>query len=146
MPFHFPLATVLRYRQSIEQRERLGLERMQQENAQVEMQIRQTEDECAATSQNRMAEMSRGMSGAEMQTAYEYQKALEQQRDALRVRLQDLKKEWRQQLSNYEAARRNRETLEKLREKQLDVYNREQAKRAQATIDDLFLSRRERSN
>jgi flagellar export protein FliJ len=48
-------------------------------------------------------------------------------------------------LAAYQLARRNRETLEKLREKQFDLYTREQAKREQAVIDDLFLSRRGRS-
>ena len=34
--------------------------------------------------------------------------------------------------------------LRELREKQLDAYTREQAKREQAVIDDIFLSRRGR--
>jgi flagellar biosynthesis chaperone FliJ len=60
--------------------------------------------------------------------------------------LQELKIKWRQYLASYELARRNRETLEKLRAKQLEAYVREQGKREQAVTDDLFLSRRRRGN
>jgi flagellar export protein FliJ len=146
MPFHFPLATVLRYRESIEQRERLALEKIQQEIAGVELQIRQTNDARSVASENRIAGLSQGTSAAEMQAGYEYQKTLEQLSEILRARLQDSKKKWQQQLVTYEAARRNRETLDNLREKQHEVYNREQAKREQAAADDLFLSRRSGSN
>ena len=146
MPFHFPLAAVLRYRESIERRERLALERIQQEIARVELQIRQIEDACSRASERRGAELARGMSAAEMQSAYEYQQALEQQGDTLRSQWLEWKKRWRQQLTAYELARRNRETLERLRAKQLEIYSREQAKRGQAIIDDLFLSRRRGSN
>jgi len=146
MPFHFPLATVLRYRESIEQRERLALEKIQQEIAGIELQIRQTDDACSAASENRVAGLAHGTTAAEMQAAYEYQKALEQLSAILRARLQDSKKKWQQQLVVFEAARRNRETLEKLRQQQREVYNREQAKREQAAADDLFLSRRRSSN
>ncbi len=146
MPFHFPLATVLRYRESIEQRERLALEKIQQEIAGIELQIRQTSDACLAAGKNRSAALAQGTSAAEMQSAYEYEKALELQGEILRVRLQDSKKKWQQQLAVYEAARRNRDTLEKLRQQQREVYIREQAKREQAAADDLFLSRRRSSN
>jgi flagellar export protein FliJ len=146
MPFNFPLATVLRYRESIEQREQLALERIQNEITRVELQIRQVDDECSAATEKRGAELTQGMSAVEMQSAYEYQRALEQQGEALRALLQDLKKKWQQQLASYEIARRNRETVDELREQQLEAYSREQAKRAQAAIDDVFLSRHRRSN
>jgi flagellar FliJ protein len=146
MPFHFALAAVLRYRESIEQREYLALERIQQQIARVEQQIRHTEDQFSVAVQKRAEELARGIRAAEMQSAYGYEKALEQQRESLRAQWQALKLKWRQQLTSYEQARRNRETLGKLREKQLEVFNREQAKRGQAVIDDLFLSRRKRSN
>jgi flagellar export protein FliJ len=146
MAFHFTLAAVLRYRETIEQRECHALERIQQELARVELQIRQNESDSSAAMRNRVAELTEGVRAVEMQAAYEYQKALEQQREVLRARWQELKVKWRQQLKCYELARRNLETLDKLRQKQLEVYCREQAKQEQAMIDDLFLSRRRRSN
>jgi flagellar protein FliJ len=146
MSFHFPLAAVLRYRESIEQREYYAIEKTQQEIARVEARIREVEEDCAKATKDRAAELAQGIRAAHVQSAYEYQTALEQQRDMLLNLLQELKKKWRQQLASYDVARRNRETLEKLREKQLDAYNREQAKREQATMDDIFLARRNRDN
>jgi flagellar FliJ protein len=145
MAFHFPLAAVLRYRESIEQREYLALEKIQQQITWVEQQIHQTENQFSTAVQRRADELARGISAAEMQSAYGYETALEQQKEALRIQWRELKLKWRQQLTSYEQARRNRETLGKLREKQLEVFNREQAKRGQAVIDDLFLSRRRRN-
>jgi flagellar export protein FliJ len=146
MSFHFPLAAVLRYRESIEQREYFALEKTQQEIARVEVQICQVEVDCSAVGQNRAADLAKGIRAADVQSAYEYQIALEQQLEALRALLRELKVKWRQQLASYDVARRNRETFEKLREKQLDTYSREQAKREQAVMDDIFLSRRRRGN
>lgn len=146
MAFQFPLAAVLRYRESIEQREYFALEKIQQDIVRVELKIRQAENDCSVATQNRLAELAHGTRAAVLQSAYDYQSALEQQSEALQALLQELKAKWRQQLASYELARRNRETLEKLRAKQLDTYSREQAKQEQAVIDDLFLSRRRRSN
>jgi flagellar FliJ protein len=141
MSFRFPLATVLRYRESLEQREYFALERIQQEVSHVELRIRQVEEELSAAVHNRAAQLAHGVPAAEVQTAYEYSRALEEQDQGLQNLLKEAKMKWRQQLASYELARRNRETLEKLREKQFEAFSKEQAKREQAVIDDLFLSR-----
>lgn len=146
MPFRYPLATVLRYRASLELREYLALEKLQQELTLVELKIRQLENDFTVAGKNRTTELAQGTSAVSVQAAYDYEKALEQYREVLRSRWQERKSAWRQQLASYERARRNRETLEKLRDQQLEAYNREQAKRSQAAIDDLFLARRRGSD
>lgn len=146
MSFQFSLAAVLRYRESIEQREYFALEKTQQEIARTEACIEHSERQCAKATQDRVAELAKGTRAADVRTAYEYQTSLEQQLELFRALLQELKLKWRQQLASYTAARRNRETLEKLREKQLDAYTREQAKREQSVMDDIFLARRGRGN
>jgi flagellar protein FliJ len=145
MAFDFPLAAVLRYRESLEQQEYFLFEKIQQEIAQVELRIGQVEEACSVAEKNRTAELARGIRAVEVQTAYEYERFLEQQREALQALWRELKTKWRQQLAAYELARRNRETLAKLRERKLEAYMREQAKREQATLDDIFLSRHGRS-
>jgi flagellar export protein FliJ len=142
--FHFPLAAVLRYRESIEQREHLALERLQQEIARVGMRMRQIEEARATATQGFLTDLTRGTRAAEVQAAYEHQRALERQHEALETLSQELNKKWREQIVTYELARRNRETMENLRQRQLEAYRREQAKREQAVIDDLFLMRRRR--
>jgi len=146
MSFQFLLAGVLRYRESIEQREYFAIERTQQEIARTEAGIQQIEQDCAKATQDRAAELAKGTRAADVEAAYEYQTALDQQLEALRGLLHELKVKWRQQLACYTAARRNRETLEELREKQRDAYSREQAKREQSVMDDIFLARRGRGN
>ena len=146
MPFQFPLATVLRYRESIEQREHFALEKLQTEIAGVTGRILQTEEECAKAAQNREATLAQGIRAVELKFEYEYHRALEEQLDALRSLLRELKTKWNHQLVCYQVAQRNRKTLEKLRDNQLETYSRERAKREQATIDDIFLSRRRRGN
>ena len=144
MSFQFPLAAVLRFRESIEQREYLALERVQQDIVRVEVRIRQAQDELSVAIQKRVGELALGTRAAAMQSAYQHEKAMEQEIEQLRSLWQELKMKWRQQLATYEQARRNRESLEKLREKQLNVYDQDKAKREQAIVDDLFLARRRR--
>jgi flagellar export protein FliJ len=146
MPFQFPLAAVLRYRESIEQREYLALERIQQDIVRVELRISQVESDFSAAMQSRIGDLAQGTRAAVMQSAYEYEITLERAIEQLQALRQELKMKWRQQLAAYELARRNRDTLEKLREKQLDAYKQERARREQAVMDDLFLARRGRSN
>jgi flagellar export protein FliJ len=146
MSFQFPLAAVLRYREGIEQREHFALEKLQIEVAGVTVKIGQIEQECSTAAENRAAKLAQGMPAAELQFAYEYHRALKEQLDGFRKLLQELRMKWSQQLACYQLARRNRKTLEKLREKQLETYSRERAKREQAVLDDIFLSRRRRGN
>ena len=141
MPFEFSLAAVLRYRESLEQREQLALERLQQATVVVEKSIRTVDEACSHAAKSRAHQMNQGMVAAEVQTSYEYQVSLERQREALRAQLQTLKVQWQRQLRNYESARRNRETLEKLRCQQLEAYNLERARRVQRAIDDAHLAR-----
>ncbi len=146
MPFQFPLAAVLRYRESIEQREYLALERVQQEIVRAELKISQTENDHAQAMQERAKDLAKGTRAAVLQSAYEYETVLEQEIVRQRTFWQELKLKWRQQLAAYELARRNRETLEKLRENQLNAYNQDMARREQAVMDDLFLARRKRGH
>ncbi len=146
MSFQFPLAAVLRYRESIEQREYLALEKIQQDVVRVELRISQVDSDWLAAIRERTADLAHGTRAAVMQSGYEYERVLEQERERLRGQWQELKLKWRQQLASYELARRNRETLEKLRKKQLDAYNQERAKREQAVVEDLFLARRRRTH
>ncbi|MFY9645010.1 MAG: flagellar FliJ family protein [Terriglobales bacterium] len=144
MPFHFPLAAVLRFRESIEQREHLALETIQRDISRVELRIREVEEADNAATKIRTDDLAHGKRAASMQSEYQHQSSLARQREGFESLLQELKIKWRQQLAAYQLARRNRETLEKLRENQLDAYTREQNKREQAVIDDIFLSRRGR--
>ena len=144
MAFRFALAAVLKYRESLEQREYLALEKTQQEIVQTKIALDQCEKRRSAATRRREADLRRGVTSVHLQAAYEEETALEEQGEKLRAHLRQLQVQRENCLKAYELARRNRELLDKLRTRQLDAYRHDQAKRQQATLDDVFLSRRRR--
>jgi len=144
MAFRFALAAVLKYRENLEQREYLALEKTQQEIVQTKIVLHQCEERRSAATRRREADLRRGVTSVHLQAAYEEETALEEQGEKLRAQLRQLQVQRENCLKAYELARRNRELLDKLRMRQLDAYRRAQAKREQATLDDVFLSRRRR--
>jgi flagellar export protein FliJ len=146
MAFRFSLGAVLKYREGIEQREFLLLEKLQNEVALAEQRIRQIDQAFSAAEQARAKELADGVCGADLKSAYEYRAALEQQRQLHLTQLKEARFKWQRQLRSYQEARRSRETLASLRDKQMEAYVREQHKREQNTLDDIFLSRRKRQS
>lgn len=144
MAFRFVLAAVLKYRESLEQREYLALERIQQEIAQMERRIRKCEEREYAAAKRREADLGRGLPSIHLQAAYEAELALQKQREEMQGKLQELQGKRQECLKAYEEARQKREVLDNLRLRQLDAYRRDQAKRQQIMLDDIFLSRRRR--
>lgn len=144
MAFRFALAAVLKYRESLEQRAYLALERVQQDIVQTEQHMLACEERYSAARMRRNSDLGRGITSVHLQAEYEEELALKQEMDRLRMQLQQLHAKRQECLKAYEAARRNREVLDDLRVQQFEAYRREQAKREQKTLDDVFLSRRKR--
>jgi flagellar export protein FliJ len=144
MAFRFTLAAVLRYRESVEQREYLALQKIQQEIAQTEALIHRFQEQHSAARKCREAELARGIASIHLQAVYEAELALEKQLDRLQAQRQELEGKRRQCLKTYQLARQKREVLDNLRVRQLEAYRRAQAKRQQNTLDDIFLSRHRR--
>ena len=145
MAFEFKLAAVLRYRESLEQREYLALQRIQQEITQLEAQIQRCQEQYAAARNRRETELARGIASIHLQAVYEEELALEKHLDKLQAQRKELEGRRQQCLKTYQLARQKREVLDRLRVRQLEAYRRAQAKRQQNTLDDLFLSRYRRS-
>ncbi|HXY13107.1 MAG TPA: flagellar FliJ family protein [Terriglobales bacterium] len=144
MPFHFPLAAVLKFRESLERREYLALVRIQHEIMAIEAQLRQIEEWRLAAVQRREADLAKGVASVYLQDEFHREFALEQRRDALKVKLEETKLRHTAHLKSYQEARQKREVIDELRQRGLEAYTRQQAKRQQAVMDDLFLSRRRR--
>src|ERR1700677_5036785 len=123
MSFQFPLATVLRYRESIEQREYFALEKIQQEIVQVELKISQAEDDRSAAAKSRAGDLAQGTHAIAIQSAYEYEKALDQEVQRLRVEWRELKIKWRQQLASYEMGRPHPESPPKKHPNKTKIMN-----------------------
>lgn len=145
MAFHFSLAAVLLYRESLEHREYIALEQIQQEITRTEAHILQVEEWRVTASQQRAAELARGVHSVQLQQAYEHELALERYRDLQQDKLRELKNHLQQQLRSYEVARQKRRVLDELRGHQFEAYTRGQVRRQQHLLDELFLARRRRS-
>ncbi len=145
MAFRFPFAAVLNYRESLEQREYLALEKVQLEIAQQERRIQKCEERRAVAAKRREAELGRGIPSIHLQAAYEEELSLWRQHEELLAGLKELQAKRQECMKAYELARQKREILSELRTRQWDTYRREQAKREQIMLDDIFLSRRKRT-
>jgi flagellar FliJ protein len=142
MAFRFSLAAVLKYREALELREFAALEKAQQEIARLQAQIQEAEQDRKSKEQSRAQELQRGMRSQHLQDAIDDELAVERYRDELAKTQAELDAKRQELLKSYQEARRNREVFEKLRDRKLDEYTREQNRSQQAAIDDLFLSRR----
>jgi flagellar FliJ protein len=143
MSFRFSLAAVLKYREALELREFAALERVHQEIAALEANLDAAEKDRLALESSRAEDLTRGMRALHLQDAIERELILERYQKDLRKKHQELALKRQELLKAYDESRRKRELLEKLRDRKLADYLRAQTKVEQATIDDLFLARRQ---
>ena len=142
MGFRFPLAAVLRLRESLERREYLALQALHSQVAEVRSDIKALEQALVQARIQRANQLKDGLSAAHLQLELAGEARIQQKRQSLLAKLADLQTKVKEQISKYQQARRERETLEALRRKQLEEYTREQAVREQQANDELFLLRR----
>jgi flagellar FliJ protein len=144
MAFRFPLATVLRVRESIEKREENALQRIQLEMARVARQIEELNAavEQAHARQNRA--LREPMRAGELHATFEGIQAAARAKSALLVSLQGLEQQRLKQMKVYQAAHRDHETMINMRNEQRDAFEVEQARSQQKYLDDIFMARRHR--
>jgi flagellar FliJ protein len=145
MAFAFSLATVLRFREILEDREERLLQKILFEMAQVRENLERTEAAIAGTDKSRREEILKPLIGHHFQASYEEAKALKQTREELIATIGKLEQLRDRQVSVYEAARRNREMLTDMREEKRGAYEADIERREQKILDDNFIARRGRS-
>jgi flagellar export protein FliJ len=145
MAFRFPLATVLRVRESIEQREERALQKIQLEMARVAHQIEELNEAMAKAHAAREQALRKAMPGGELQSMLWQVQAAGETKKALLVTLQELEKLRLQQMKVYQAAHRDHETMINMFNEQRDVYEVDQARSQQKYLDDIFMARRHRA-
>ena len=145
LAFRFPLAPVLRVRESIERREELALQRAELEVARAQRRLDEltiavgkcAEDRDRALQQPtpayRVRELQEEMNLllAARQTAADLLGKVCEQRDVQRER--------------YQAAHNGRRMLTDMRARQKDAYEQDQVRAQQKRLDDIFASRRQRT-
>lgn len=142
MPFTFPLHAVLHLRQSLERQQELQLRAANQQVARVHHLLEQMDLHRERLQLLQGNELTAGTTAAEMRFGLlcdgqilRHRRELEQQL----LRLQQLRE---QQREIFQQARRARETLESVRDRQLLLYRKQAARDEQRSMDDLFLLRR----
>ena len=145
MAFRFPLATVLRVKESIEKREERALQRIQLEMARVARKIEEIDEGIAKARREREQTMQQTMPAGQLQTMlWEAQSALES-RKALVQALQTLEHQRDKQVKIYQAAHREHETLINLKREKRELYDLDQTRAQQKYLDDIFMARRHRA-
>jgi flagellar export protein FliJ len=143
MPFHFALQAVLHFRQSIEHQQELRMRAAQQQVMRVQHLIEQMDARRQELYGAQSQQLGVGVTAAELRFELQCDAELLRHRAGLMgqlVRLQHLREEQRK---IFQLARRGRETLESVRDRQLELYEQKTARREQQRQDDLFLLRRE---
>ena len=142
MPFRFPLQALLHLRQSLEHQQELRLRAANQQVARVRYALEQLDGRVRQT-QTLFSQYLAGVTtGAELSFLRTTEGLLHAQRQEVEHELSRCQHVRDQQERVFRQARRERETFESLRDEQLRDYEREQARRQQRQLDDLFLMRK----
>ena len=144
MAFQFSLATVLRVRGIIEEREEGILQKILSEISSILDDLERTDDQLAALDASRDADVFKARIGIQVHASYGEVNDLKQRRKDLEEQIQKLEQARDEQLIIYEAARRDREMLTDMREKKRTAYDSDMSKREQKTLDDNYIARRGR--
>jgi len=143
MAFHFTLEAVLRYRQSLEDRELLRLQTMLTRRAALLSEVEQLHRTAFDLQQEtKQAMLQQPTPAIEIHFAMARLHGLDRQQQRLGEQLRELEGAIVEQRSRYQQQRRNCEVLESLRAGQLRDYRLTQRRREQAQLDELHLLRR----
>ena len=144
MAFQFPLATVLRVRGILEEREERILQTILCEISQTEESLARTDAELEGSDASRYAEILKRSLGHNVHASYGEVKQLKESKEMLKARIEKLKELRDRQLIVYQQARRNREMLTDMREEKRTAYESDLARGEQKTLDDNYIARRGR--
>lgn len=144
MAFEFSLATVLRVRGIIEEREEGILQKILSDISQTFDALERIDAQMAESNASRHADIFKPSSGLQLHASYGELTELKRRRKDLEGQIQTLELARDGQLIIYEAARRNREMLTDMREKKRSAYESDVNKREQKALDDNYIARRGR--
>jgi len=141
MAFHFPLEAVLRLRRGQERMERLKLEAIASEQARVRAQLESLTQQFIESRRLFLQQMGQEKLGSELQFEDARTELVAAAQRSLKQRILQLEQQRLKQIEAYTKAHRDREVLDKLRERKFEVYRQELSRHEQQQLDDLFLMR-----
>jgi flagellar export protein FliJ len=145
MAFQFSLATVLRVRGIIEEREEALLQKILFDISKIFEDLERIDVQLAETDASRQADVLKPCIGLHIHASYGKVKELKQRRIDLAAQIQKLEQARDKQLLVYDAARRDREMITDMREKKRTAYDSDVSKREQKILDDNYIARRGRA-
>lgn len=144
MPFRFSLATLLRVRRSLEEREERVLQHIVLELVMNQHRLEANIQEMAAALREREACLENAISARDLRQAYGAIEEVKLRRIALEEREQKLNHLRTEQLKVYQGAHRDRKMLSDLEEQRRELHNANLVRLEQIEIDDRFNARRSR--
>lgn len=145
MAFRFSLATVLRYRDSVEKREEIALQKLLMEIARTRLQIEQLTREIAHAQESLNKALQQPISAVHLRSMIAAVNFIVDRRTALIESLVPLERQREIQMQAYQAAHRDRKMLSEMAIRQRESYEQERARREQKFVDDIFAARARRS-
>lgn len=139
MPFRFTLDPVLRFRRGMEEQQERLLAEANRKVAQAERALLDLDGYLAESADRNQQDLGHGLTSAELQLRLKVRAALLEWRLTLAAERTKRETERAGQLNHYRHARRQREVMESLRDSQLVSYRREQVRREQIRLDEMFL-------
>jgi len=139
MAFRFALAPLLRLRQSIERQRTLELQEANLRVGRARESLAQLERCVAASAESSAAGLTAGCTSAELQFAAAVRENMVRFAEELRIKIRELELARQIALAAYHLAYREREVLETLRAQQRIVYDKEQSRREQQQLDEMYL-------
>jgi flagellar export protein FliJ len=141
MTFHFPLQAVLHFREGIEHQQELRLRTANQRVARARHLLEQVQQLRLQVRSEQSKELGAGTTAAELRFGLQREAELERQIRELEQQVAALEQAREQQRKIFQQAKRARETLESVRERQFHEYRKQRLRREQRNMDDLYLMR-----
>jgi len=139
MAFRFSLETVLHFRKSVEQAEQATLHQIVQAISIHRAELRQIEENQHSLREQRNRELNQGLPAAHLLEWNDREESFSRAANLLRQELQRLELARQKQMLIFQNARREREILSRIREQRHNTWEREEARKQQKAIDELFL-------
>jgi len=141
MPFRFSLASVLRYRESMEKREEVALQAIQLGVARARRRVDELTDEMTRAWREREKALERSVQAARLQAMQVEIDAAVAAKQTAAETLQTMTRQRDAQMKSYKVAHRERQMLTDLLAQKKSAYEQELARRQQKTVDDMMASR-----
>jgi flagellar FliJ protein len=145
MGFQFSLNAVLRVRGILEEQEERMLQKILHGILRAREALAQIEARVSELDATRCANCFKPVIGHDIHAAYGELKELKQKRNNIQDKLKKLEELRDKQLIVYSKARQNREVLDAMCEEKRKAYELDMNHIEQKSLDDIFVSRRERN-